>query len=72
MERKLLGIISVDFDATGQLLITYSAFEKYVRKHGKAMRQGIRYLQTSRKPMIQLGGKSCIIFSSSFVSSSNW
>ena len=27
--RILLGIISVDFDATGQLLIIYSAFVKY-------------------------------------------
>jgi hypothetical protein len=32
MQRKLLGIISVDFDATGQLLIIYSAFVKYWRK----------------------------------------
>jgi hypothetical protein len=26
MQRKLLGIISVDFDATGQLLITFLRF----------------------------------------------
>jgi len=32
MHRKSLGIINVDFDATGQLLITYSAFIKYLRK----------------------------------------
>jgi hypothetical protein len=32
MQRKLLGIISVDFDATGELLIIYSAFVKYLRK----------------------------------------
>jgi hypothetical protein len=32
MQRKLLGIISVDFDVTGQLLITYSAFIKYLKK----------------------------------------
>jgi hypothetical protein len=32
MQRKLLGIISVDFDITGQLLIIYSAFIKYLRK----------------------------------------
>ena len=31
MQRKLLGIISVDFDTTGQLLIYY-AFIKYLRK----------------------------------------
>ena len=27
-----MGIIYVDFDATGQLLIIYSAFVKYLRK----------------------------------------
>ena len=32
MQRKLLGIINVDIDATGQLLIIYSAFVKYLRK----------------------------------------
>jgi hypothetical protein len=34
MQRKLLGNINVDFDATGQLLIVYSAFFKYLRKMG--------------------------------------
>jgi len=32
--RKLLGVISMDFDATGQLLITESALIKYLRKMG--------------------------------------
>jgi len=32
MQRKLLGIINVDFDTTLQLLIIYSAFVKYLRK----------------------------------------
>ena len=32
MQRKLLGIISVNFNVTGQLLITYSAFIKYLRE----------------------------------------
>jgi len=32
MQMKLLGIINVDFDAAGQLLITYFAFFKYWRK----------------------------------------
>ena len=32
MRRKLSGIISVAFDATGRLLIRYSAFAKYWRK----------------------------------------
>jgi len=30
--RKLLGIINVDFNITGRLLIKYSAFIKYCRK----------------------------------------
>jgi hypothetical protein len=34
MQRNLLGIINVDFVATGQLLIIYSAFVKYLRKIG--------------------------------------
>jgi hypothetical protein len=32
MQRKLLGIISVEFDATGQLLIIYYAFIKHSNK----------------------------------------
>jgi hypothetical protein len=32
MQKKLLETISVDFDATGQLLIIYSAYSKYLRK----------------------------------------
>jgi len=39
MLRKLLGIMSVDFDATGQLLIIYSAFVKYLRKNGNTMKK---------------------------------
>jgi len=31
MQRKLLGIINVDFETTVQLLIIYSAFIKYLR-----------------------------------------
>jgi len=34
MQKKFLGIISVDFDATIQLLIIYSVFIKYLRKMG--------------------------------------
>jgi len=34
MQRILLGIINVDFDTAGQLLIIYSAFVKYLRKMG--------------------------------------
>jgi len=32
MQRKLVGIINVDFDAKGQLMIIYSAFVKYLLK----------------------------------------
>jgi len=42
MQRKLLVIINVDFDATVQLLIIYSAFIQYVRKkweYNEAMHQ---------------------------------
>ena len=31
MQRQLLGIISVNFDATGQLVIMYSSFVKYLK-----------------------------------------
>jgi len=45
MQRKLLEIISVDFDATGQLLIIYPAFIKYLKKkNGNAKKQCISSL----------------------------
>ena len=40
----LLGIISVDSEATGRLLIIYSTFGKYLRKNGNAMKQCISSL----------------------------
>ena len=61
MQRKLLGIISVDFEVIVQILIIYSTFVQYLRKNGNTMKQCISYLQTSRKLKIQLGGKSCMI-----------
>ena len=72
MQRKLLGIISVDSDATGQLLIIYSAFGKYLRKNGNTMKQCISSLYNSRKLMNQLGGRFYIIFSLSLGSPRNW
>ena len=48
---KLLGIISVDFDVTGQLLIIYSAFIRYLRKNGNTMRQVHQQSVNSRNPM---------------------
>jgi len=41
MQRKLLGIINVDSNTTGQLLIIYSAFIIYLRKSGNTMQQCI-------------------------------
>ena len=32
MQRKLLGITNVDFDATSQVLTIYSAFVRYLKK----------------------------------------
>jgi hypothetical protein len=43
-QNKLMGIISVDFNATSHLLIKYSAFVKYQRKNGNTMKQCISYL----------------------------
>jgi len=34
MQRKLQVIINLDFDATSQLLIIYSAFVKYLKWEG--------------------------------------
>ena len=34
MKRKFGGVVNVDFDATHQQLIIYSAFFKYFRKSG--------------------------------------
>jgi len=44
MQKKLLGIISVDFDTRGQI---YSAFIKYLRRSGNTVKQFISCLQTS-------------------------
>jgi hypothetical protein len=35
MQREFMKITSVDFEATGQLLIIYSALVKYCRKNEK-------------------------------------
>jgi hypothetical protein len=47
--RKLLGIISVNLHATGQLLIMYSAFVKHMRKNGKTMNHCISYFIDFKK-----------------------
>jgi len=61
---------------TGRLLIIYSAFAKYLRerereKKRNTMNQFISSLKTSRKLMIQLGGRSDIRFSLSLISLGN-
>jgi len=43
MQRILMGIISMNFNAVGQLLIIYSAFVKYLRKSVNRMKQCISY-----------------------------
>ena len=59
------------FDVTDRLLIIYSAFAKYLRKNGNKMKKFNSSLKTSRKLMIQLGGRSYIRFSLSLVSLGN-
>jgi hypothetical protein len=66
------GIVSLNFDVTVQLLIIYSSFVKYLEEQGTTMKQCISYLLTSRRHMIQLGWRCCIIFSLSLVSPWNW
>jgi hypothetical protein len=73
IQQKLLGIISVNLNATNQLLIIYCAFIKYLTKNEDEMKQFISYIyKVSKKPMIQVGERSCIIFSLSLASSRNW
>ena len=42
--EEIIGIMSVGFDITGQLLIMHYAFIKYLRKNGNTMKQCISYL----------------------------
>ena len=72
MQRKIFGIINTDFDATVQLLITHSAFVKYLRKNGNKMKQCINYLGTARKLTIYLGARLCLIFSLNLLATRNW
>jgi len=58
MERKLLGIINVGLDATGEMLIIYSVFFKYIN-FGNTTMSPNSYLQTSRRLLTHLGGRSC-------------
>ena len=42
--KEIIGIINVPFDATGRLLIIYSAFAKCLRKNGNKMKKFISFL----------------------------
>lgn len=48
---KLLGIISTKYDIKDQLLIKYSALDRYWIETGSAIGHYIRNLQTSKKHM---------------------
>ena len=52
MQMKIFGIMSVDFGITGQLLIIYTAFFKYLGGGG---------VKENNEAVQQLGGRSCII-----------
>jgi len=52
MQRKLLGVISVDFTITGQLLIIYSAF-MLLEKNGNTMKQCHQLFRDFKKFMIR-------------------
>jgi hypothetical protein len=66
MQRKLLGISSVDIDTIAQdhIFCILQILEKKW-KYNEAMHQ---LFKEFKKAMIQLAGKSCIIFSVSLVS----
>ena len=64
-------IINVDCDATGQLLIIYSAFIKYLKKkweNNKAVHQLFIDFKEAYDSIRRGEGGSCIIFSLSMLS----
>jgi hypothetical protein len=38
MQKKVVGIITVDFDIKGQQVLIYSVFIKYLKKNGNTLR----------------------------------
>jgi hypothetical protein len=66
MQRKLLGIIIVDFYTTDQLMITFYAFVIFENKweYNEVVHQ---LFIDFKKAWIQLGRRSCIIFSLTLV-----
>jgi len=45
--ETFFGNSNVDFDVTGQLLILYSAFFKYLRRNGNSVKQCVSCLSAS-------------------------
>jgi hypothetical protein len=60
--EEIIGNHQCGFDVTDQLLHTYSAFVKYLRKHWNTTRIRISYLQNLKKPMIQSVWRSDVVF----------
>ena len=61
MQRKLLGIMNVDLNATGQQLVIYCAFVKYL-SGGWDYNEAVHQLFVdSRKLMIHLQERSYIL-----------
>jgi hypothetical protein len=57
----------MDFDATDQLLIIYSVFDKYLRRNQNTREAVHQKFIDIKKAFDQLGGRCCIIFSLSLV-----
>jgi hypothetical protein len=58
-----LGIVSVGFDVTDQVLITFSAFVRYFREKWEYNETVHTLFITSRKPTIQPGRGGEILYS---------
>jgi len=44
--EEIIGVINVDCDTTGQLLVIYSAFVEYLRKNGNTLKRCVSSLYT--------------------------
>jgi hypothetical protein len=64
----LLGIIIVDFDTTGQLLIIYCALVKYWRKNWEQNEAVLQLCIDLKTAMIHMEGSPCTIFSLTLLS----
>jgi len=57
--EEIIGIINVDFDTTGQLLIIYSAFVKYLRKKLE-YNEAVHHLLTDFKNVYYAVGRAVV------------